>query len=86
MATKQQIIEVVAHESGLSKSAAERAVKATFDYIKGAVKTGEQVAIKGFATFKTKESKERIGRNPKTGDAIIIPAKTSPKATFSKHF
>jgi DNA-binding protein HU-beta len=86
MATKQQIIEVVAHEAGLSKSAAERAVNATFDYIKGAVKSGDDVSIKGFATFKLKQSKERMGRNPKTGDAIVIPAKTSPKAAFSKSF
>jgi DNA-binding protein HU-beta len=86
MATKKQIIEAVANEAGLSKSAAERAVNATFDHIKGAINSGDDVVIKGFATFKLKQSKERIGRNPKTGDAIVIPAKTSPKATFSKSF
>ena len=71
---KADLIEVVAKNTNTKKEAKE-IVETLFETIKNSLKKREPVAISGFGTFKVKETKERQGRNPKTGETIQIPAK-----------
>jgi len=71
---KAQLIEAVAKNTNTKKEA-QTAVESLLDAIKGSLKKKEPVIISGFGTFKVKETKARMGRNPKTGESIQIPAK-----------
>jgi len=82
--TKEELIERVASTAGLSKADASRAVNTTLDSIKVALKKGQRVTLVGFGTFKVSKRKARTGRNPKTGEAIKIPAVKVPKFTAGK--
>ncbi|UCC95757.1 MAG: HU family DNA-binding protein [Candidatus Omnitrophota bacterium] len=71
---KAQLIESVASKTATKKEA-QTAVETILDSIKSSLKKKDPVTISGFGTFKVKETKARMGRNPKTGEAIQIPAK-----------
>lgn len=75
---KTQLIEAVAAAADLPKAAANRAVDAMLDAITGALKSEDQVALVGFGTFEVKKRAARVGRNPKTGEAINIAASNVP--------
>ena len=71
---KADLVEHVADELDTTKAAAARAIDAVFDGITRAVKRGEDVRLIGFGTFSVRKRAAARGRNPKTGDAIPIPA------------
>lgn len=71
------LIDHVASEAGMEKSAAKKAVDAVFAGIIGAAAKGEEIILPGFGKFKVKDSLARQGRNPATGATIEIAA--SPK-------
>ncbi len=75
---KSELIDVVASATDLPKTAAGRALDAVLEGISQAMKNGDQVALVGFGTFAVKERAARIGRNPKTGEAIEIKAAKIP--------
>ena len=75
---KTDLINAVADASGLSKSDAGGAVEAVLDSISGALKAGDSVALIGFGTFSVKSRNARVGRNPRTGEAIDIKASKIP--------
>jgi len=75
---KSELIDAIATQEDLSKADAGRALDATIQAITGALKEGDSVALVGFGTFSVKQRAEREGRNPKTGEAITIPAATVP--------
>lgn len=77
---KAEMIEAVSEQAGLTKADAERALNAFIATTISRVKTGEEVMIVGFGTFKGSPRAARTGRNPRTGEAIQIPA--SVAATF----
>ena len=81
---KTDLINVVAAEAGLSKKDSEAAVNATLAAIANALKEGDKVQLIGFGTFEVKEAAAREGRNPKTGEAIPIPAAKRPAFSASK--
>ena len=81
---KTQLIGQVASIAGIKKKAAEVAVDATIKAIIDALEADEKVQISGFGTFEVKERSERCGRNPKTGESVIIPATKYPTFTASK--
>jgi len=83
---KKELIEVIAEGAGLKKVEAERALSAFEKAVIDNLKKGERIALLGFGTFTVKESKERSGRNPKTGESMIIPARKTPKFIVAKHF
>ena len=62
-----------------SKGAAVAALDAVLDEITHAVASGERVTLTGFGTFERVERPARIGRNPRTGTAIEIPAAAAPR-------
>jgi DNA-binding protein HU-beta len=75
------LIDHVASQAGMEKSAAKKAVAAVFAGIVDAAKKGEEVNLPGFGRFKVKDSPARQGRNPATGETIEIAA--SKKLGFS---
>ena len=81
---KNDLISAVADNSGLSKADAGKAVDGVFDAIVGALSSGGEVRVVGFGTFSTAQRKATTGRNPRTGEAIQIPASTQPKFKAGK--
>ena len=75
---KTELIAAVGEKSGLSKKDSEAAVAATIAAITEALKAEDKVQIVGFGAFETKVRAERMGRNPKTGEDIPIPATKVP--------
>lgn len=81
---KGDLISKVSEDAGISKAQATAAVSAFMSAVSGALKSGDKVSLVGFGTFSVSESKERTGRNPKTGAAIQIAAKKSAKFKAGK--
>jgi len=82
--TKTELIEKIATGSGLKKVEAGKALDATIDAVKSALKKGQKVTLVGFGTFYVSKRKARKGRNPRTGEEIKIPAAKVPKFTAGK--
>ena len=81
---KNDLVASVADDSGLSKSDATRAVDSVFDSITKALKKGSEVRLVGFGTFSVSNRKASVGRNPRTGEQIQIPASKQPKFKAGK--
>ena len=82
--TKAELIEGLANKLNLNKAEAEKAVNLLLDDIVAALKQGDRVNISGFGTFSVSERASRVGRNPKTGEAIQISASRSAKFRAGK--
>lgn len=76
---KNDLIAAVAERSELSKADAAKAVEGVFDAITSALKAGDEVRLIGFGTFAVAHRAASEGRNPRTGEAISIPASNQPK-------
>lgn len=76
---KTELVSSIAEKTELSKKDAELAVNAFIDTVSNALAAKESVQLIGFGTFTTVEKAEHVGRNPKTGNPITIPASTAPK-------
>ncbi len=72
--TKSDLIQQISKDTGLSQNQSGRIVNRVFQTIAEALQKGEEVRITGFGTFRSTETKERTGRNPRTGEEIRIPA------------
>ena len=77
---KTELIDKLAEEAGTTKAQAERDLTALYSVITAALVTGDSVAIPGIGKFEVKERAERKGRNPSTGESVIIPV--SKAVTF----
>lgn len=77
--TKYELISEMSRLSGLTKADAERALEAYLQAVETALKNGEEVKLIGFGSFITTRKEATIGRNPKTGETMNIPARTVPK-------
>ena len=75
---KTELIAAVAEKTGLTKKDAERVVSATFETITATLAGGERVQISGFGIFDVKCRDARMGRNPRTKEAVQIPATRLP--------
>jgi integration host factor subunit alpha len=73
--TKADIVEKVYQKIGFTKKEAARLVELVFDSIKNTLEQGEKVKISGYGNFVVRKKKERIGRNPQTGEQIKISAR-----------
>lgn len=74
--TKAEIIDCVYEKvGGFSKKESAEVVEAVFETMKDVLSHGDKVKISGFGNFVVREKKERIGRNPQTGDPIPISAR-----------
>jgi DNA-binding protein HU-beta len=81
---KNDLISTVAGDSGLSKADAGRAVDGVFDAITRLLKNGQEVRLVGFGTFSVARRAASMGRNPRTGERISIPASNQPKFKAGK--
>ena len=83
---KADLVDRVGDKAGASRSQVEGVLDAFFDTVRSAAKGGDRVAWPGFGSFSTTQRKARTGRNPRTGEAVKIPAtkavKFSPSSTL----
>ena len=70
--TKAEIVDAVHNEIDLSKGQSAELVESLFELIRERLENGEDIKLPGFGNFLIKEKRQRIGRNPKTGEKIII--------------
>ena len=82
--TKTELIAITAEKAGMTKKDAEKAVSVALDAIAAELAAGNRVQLAGFGIFETKTRAARTGRNPKTKEAIEIPASTSVTFKASK--
>ena len=73
--TKADIVEKVYQKIGFSKKEASELVELVFGSLKDVLHKGDKVKISGFGNFLVREKKERVGRNPQTGEQITISAR-----------
>ncbi len=81
---KSELIDAMAANAGISKSAAASALDGFIDAVGGALKKGDQVTLVGFGTFLVREREARTGRNPRTGESIDIKASKLPSFKAGK--
>ena len=81
---KTQLVDAVAQAGNLKKKDAETAINALTAVIAEQLKNGEKVQLVGFGTFETKRSEARTCRNPRTGEAVEVPAANRPVFTAGK--
>ncbi|MDX1509205.1 MAG: HU family DNA-binding protein [Woeseiaceae bacterium] len=75
---KGELIDAVANSAGLSRADATKAVDGVLDSITSTLSSGGSVSLVGFGTFSVKARAARMGRNPRTGEAIHIKASNVP--------
>ena len=84
--TKSELISYLAEENPhLYQRDVERIVTTVFDEITSALSRGDRVELRGFGAFSMKHRDSRIGRNPRTGDAVQVSAKSVPYFKTGKH-
>ena len=83
--TKAEMIDAVAQKTGLNKSQAANAVDAVFETIQQTMVDGKKFTMTGFGTFQVMARQSRPGRNPQTGEKIVIPGKLVPKFKAGKN-
>jgi integration host factor subunit beta len=76
--TKADLIEEVLRITELPRKESETIVETIFDSIIDSLQKGQKIEIRGFGSFRTRDRRGRIGRNPKTGAKVEVPAKKIP--------
>jgi len=76
--TKAELVEEVAGMTQLTKKHAEIVVSTVFESIVDSLRAGEKIELRGFGSFRLRSRGARVGRNPKTGDQVEVPAKQIP--------
>lgn len=75
--SKTDLVNYVAEQTGLTKADAARALEAVIGGVTEGLKNEGKVTITGFATFAAKKKEASTGRNPRTGEAVQIPARVA---------
>lgn len=73
--TKKEIVLKIAEETKIKQVDVKKVVQKTLDEIIQALAKGERVELRNFGIFKIKSRRGRTGRNPRTGEAVPVPAK-----------
>ena len=81
---KTELTAAAAQAAGVTKKDAERVLNAALDIITASLVSGGKVQLSGFGSFEVKDREARIGRNPRTKEAIEIPATRVPQFKASK--
>ena len=76
--TKADLIDEVSRLAELTRKDSEVIVETIFDSVVRSLRVGDKIEIRGFGSFRTRQRKPRVGRNPKTGDRVEVPAKKIP--------
>jgi integration host factor subunit beta len=82
--TKADLVEEVTKLGDLTRRDSEVIVETIFDSVIGALRSGDKIEIRGFGSFRIRQRKPRVGRNPKTGAKVEVPAKKVPYFKPSK--
>src|ERR1700731_1082264 len=82
--TKAELIEEVSRVVEMTRKDSEVIVEAIFDSVVKALRGGDKIEIRGFGSFRTRQRQPRVGRNPKTGAGVGVPAKRIPYFKPSK--
>lgn len=77
---KNDLIKVMSQKMEDNKNVAEKALAAFMDVIKDEMIKGNKIHLVGFGTFEVTERAEHMGRNPKTGESLLIEASKAPKS------
>jgi DNA-binding protein HU-beta len=83
---KGELVDKVAEKSGVTKKQADMVLSAAIEAIMETVSNGDKVTLVGFGSFERRDRKEREGRNPKTGETMVIPATKVPAFSAGKQF
>jgi integration host factor subunit beta len=75
---RSELIDSIAQQHDLSRREAETAVNTMFHSISDAITRSERVEVRGFGSFTTRDYEPYMGRNPKTGASVEVPAKRLP--------
>ncbi len=81
---KIKLVGKLAAKSGMSKASAQRALDAILDSVTEELRRGGKVGLVGFGTFSVGQRQDRKGRNPQTGEEILIPGGKVPKFKAGK--
>lgn len=81
---KSEFIDAVAAAAGLTKADAGKAIDGVVSTVTDALKKGDSITLVGFGTFETRHRKARVGRNPRTGEALQIAASNIPSFKAGK--
>jgi DNA-binding protein HU-beta len=81
---KTELVATIAEKAEISKKDAERALNAFTDTVSDALREGDKIQLVGFGTFEVSERTERTGRNPQSGETMVIPASKIPKFKAGK--
>ena len=76
--TKADLIDEVSRLTELTRKDSEVIVETIFESVVRSLRAGDKIEIRGFGSFRTRQRKPRVGRNPKTGDRVEVPAKKIP--------
>ena len=83
---KQDLVLQLANKAELTQKKADELLSTTLEAIMKSLSKGDKVTLVGFGTFEARKRRERKGRNPKTGQEILIPASVVPKFSAGKQF
>ncbi|MBF0592031.1 MAG: HU family DNA-binding protein [Nitrospirae bacterium] len=83
---KADLVDSIAKSAEMTKGDVARVVDAFISNVIDATKKGDKVTLIGFGAFSVAERKQREGRNPQTGAAIVIPASKAPKFAAGKAY
>lgn len=76
--TKAELVDEIAQKADLTRKHSEVIVDAVFSSIVGALQAGDKIELRGFGSFRVRHRASRTGRNPKTGEGVLVPAKKVP--------
>lgn len=82
--TKADLIDEVSRAVEMTRKDSELIVETIFESIVGALRASDKIEIRGFGSFRTRQRKSRVGRNPKTGARVEVPPKKVPYFKPSK--
>jgi integration host factor subunit beta len=82
--TKADLIDEVSRAVEMTRKDSELIVETIFESIVGALRSADKIEIRGFGSFRTRQRRSRVGRNPKTGARVEVPPKKVPYFKPSK--
>lgn len=83
---KAELVSAIAAKSELSKKDCEAALNGFISTVEETLEKGDKIILVGFGTFEVRERSERKGRNPRTGEEMVIPASKVPSFKAGKKF
>ncbi|MCM1131812.1 MAG: HU family DNA-binding protein [Roseburia sp.] len=83
---KPELIKTIVDKTNYTKKEVEEITVAVFDVIVNTLATGDKVVVSGFGTFEVHERAKKTGRNPQTGEEILIEGSKAPVFKSAKVF